>query len=52
MREVDRLPVLRDELAAHKAAARSAEPDELVFTTARGNACDKNTSRAVSWHRS
>jgi integrase len=36
VRQVDLLPILRDELAAHKAAARNASPRALVFATATG----------------
>jgi len=45
MREVDLLPLLRDELAAHKAAARSNGHDDLVFPTAAGTARDKDNAR-------
>lgn len=36
MREVELLPALRDELAEHKAGARDAHPDGLVFPTSKG----------------
>ena len=45
MREVDLLPLLRDELAAHKAAARAAGHDDLVFPTAAGTPRDKDNAR-------
>ena len=46
MRVVDASPDLRDELAAHKARARAAEPNDLVFVTRRGTARDRNNVRA------
>jgi hypothetical protein len=36
LRDVDLWPVLRDELAAWKAAAAHARPDDPVFATASG----------------
>lgn len=36
VREVDLLPALRGELAEHKAGARDARPDALVFATSEG----------------
>ncbi len=42
MRDVDLVPILRDELLQHRLAAGSAEPDDRVFTTARGGARDRN----------
>jgi integrase len=36
VRQIDLLPVLRDELAAYKARAPSTEPDGYVFATAAG----------------
>jgi integrase len=42
MREVDLLPMLRDELLQHRLSADSPEPDDRVFTTARGGARDRN----------
>ena len=36
IRDLDLLPVLRDELAAYKARLKSAEPNELVFGTRTG----------------
>jgi integrase len=48
MREVDLLPALRDELAAHKAVAASIAPDDPVFPTAAGTRRDKdNLARRV-----
>jgi integrase len=45
LRDVRLLPVLRDELAEHKAASRASGPDDLVFTTAQGAARDKDNAR-------
>ncbi len=45
MREVDLLPILRDELATHKAAARANAHDDLVFPTAAGTPRDKDNAR-------
>lgn len=36
LREITMLPILRDILAAHKARAGKADPDDLVFPTAKG----------------
>ena len=36
VREVALLPILRDELAAHRAEARYAAPEDYVFATSRG----------------
>jgi integrase len=36
VRQVDMLPLLRDELAALKASARNVQPDGLVFATTTG----------------
>src|SRR3954451_211122 len=48
MREVDMLPVLRDELLAYKASAKRAGLDDYVFTTAAGGKRDKdNLARRV-----
>ena len=48
MREVDMLPVLRDELLAYKASAKRTELDDHVFTTAAGGKRDKdNLARRV-----
>jgi integrase len=48
MREVDLLPALQDELAAHKAAAQDIGPDAPVFPTAAGTRRDKdNLARRV-----
>jgi integrase len=48
MREVDMLPVLRDELLAYKASADRTELDDYVFTTAAGGKRDKdNLARRV-----
>ncbi|MGI8557555.1 MAG: tyrosine-type recombinase/integrase [Solirubrobacteraceae bacterium] len=43
------LPVLRDELAAHKANSRSTGPDDLVLPTARGTARTKDNARQRVW---
>ena len=45
LREIDLLPILRDTLAAHKAAAYRCEPDDLVFPTATGGRRDRNNLR-------
>jgi integrase len=44
-REVDILPVLRDELLAWKASASNTKADALVFPTATGKARDKDNVR-------
>jgi integrase len=46
LRSVELSPDLRDELAAHKARARSAEPEALVFPTQAGTARDRANVRA------
>src|SRR5919108_587677 len=38
-------PLMRDELAAHKAASPNAGPDDAVFPTATGRARDKDNIR-------
>lgn len=45
VREVDILPVLRDELTEHKARSRNTGPDDLVFPTATGGRRDKDNIR-------
>ncbi len=45
VREVDSLPALRDELAAHKASSPTVSSADLVFPTARGTARDKDNAR-------
>jgi integrase len=45
LREIILLPLLRDELAAHQAVARSTGPEDPVFTTASGRARDKDNLR-------
>ena len=45
LREVALLPLLRDELAAHKASAKNVAPDALVFPSASGRARDKDNLR-------
>lgn len=45
LREIDLAPVLRDVLAAHKARAFSAGPDDLVFPTGTGGRRDKDNLR-------
>jgi integrase len=45
LREVPLLPVLRDELAAHKATSYSAVPDDPVFPTGTGGHRDKDNLR-------
>jgi integrase len=45
LREIDLLPILRDTLAAHKAAAYRCGPDDLVFPTATGGRRDRNNLR-------
>jgi integrase len=47
-RVVDVSPMLRDELLAHKARSRRAEPDDLVFATGRGTRQNRsNVTRRV-----
>src|SRR5919108_3630479 len=45
LREIPLLPLLRDELAAHKVASPNAGPDDAVFPTATGRARDKDNIR-------
>lgn len=45
LREIPLLPVLRDELAAHKAKASRTSPDDPVFPTAGGGTRDKDNLR-------
>lgn len=45
IREVRILPVLRDELTAHKLEVTSAETGELVFPTSSGSPRDKDNAR-------
>lgn len=45
LREIPLLPLLRDELAAHKGASRETGPDHPVFPTARGTLRDKDNVR-------
>jgi integrase len=45
LREIPLLPLLRDELAAHKAAARDIEADGPVFPSASGQRRDKDNVR-------
>jgi integrase len=45
LREIPLLPLLRDELAAHKAASHATGPDDPVFPTARGKFRDKDNIR-------
>ena len=42
------LPILRDILAAHKAATYRGDPDDLVFPTGTGGRRDKDNLRAAS----
>lgn len=45
LREIPFLPLLRDELAAHKARAAPEGPEDLVFPTAAGTMRDKDNLR-------
>jgi integrase len=45
LREIGLLPILRDELAAHKARAYRSGPDDLVFPTGTGGQRDKDNLR-------
>lgn len=45
LREIRLLPILRDELAAHKARAYRSGPDDLVFPTGTGGLRDKDNLR-------
>ncbi len=47
LREITILPILRDVLAAHKARARAIDPDDLVFTTARGKRRNSDNLRGL-----
>ncbi len=45
LREVSLLPILRDELATHKAASVRTEPEDPVFPTSTGSQRDKDNLR-------
>jgi integrase len=45
LREIPMQPVLRDVLAAHKASAASARPDDPVFTNGAGRRIDRDNLR-------
>ncbi len=45
VREVDMLPLLRDELASHKAASGNTGPDVPVFVTSSGKPRDRHNLR-------
>jgi integrase len=45
LREIPLLPLLRDELAVHKAKATNVDPDDFVFPTAAGTIRDKDNLR-------
>ncbi len=45
LREITLLPILRDELAAHKARAYRTGPDDLLFPTGTGGIRDKDNLR-------
>jgi integrase len=45
LREIPLLPLLRDELATHKASTYRAEPDDPVFPTGTGGRRDKDNIR-------
>jgi integrase len=45
VREIDLLPILRDELAAHKAARAATGPDDIVFVTSGGKPRDRHNLR-------
>jgi len=45
VREVDMLPLLRDELASHKAASGNTGPDVPVFVTSNGKPRDRHNLR-------
>jgi integrase len=45
VREVDLLPILRDELASHKAAAAKTGADDPVFVTSSGKIRDRHNLR-------
>jgi integrase len=46
LREITMLPILRDILAAHKAAAYRSGPDDLVFPSGTGGKRDKDNLRS------
>ena len=46
LREIRMLPILRDILAAHKAAAYRSGPDDLVFPSGTGGKRDKDNLRS------
>jgi integrase len=46
LREIPLLPVLRDVLAAHKAATYRGDPDAHVFLNAKGGVLNKDTLRS------
>jgi integrase len=46
LREVTLLPLLRDDLLAHKATTGDVSPDDPVFTSASGKARDKDNLRS------
>lgn len=46
LREITMLPILRDVLAAHKAAAYRSGPDDLVFPSGTGGRRDKDNLRS------
>jgi integrase len=50
LREIPLLPLLRDELAAHKLDAECGGPEALVFPSARGRARDKDNLRSRVLH--
>jgi integrase len=45
LREINLLPILRDELATHKATALSTAPEAPVFPTSTGGKRDKDNLR-------
>jgi integrase len=45
LREIPLLPLLRDELAAHKASTYRSDPNDLVFPTGTGGKRDKDNIR-------
>jgi integrase len=45
LREISMLPILRDELAAHKARCANTDPDRPVFPTSTGSYRDKDNIR-------
>lgn len=46
LREISMLPILRDVLAAHKAATYRGDPDAHVFLNAKGGVLNKDTLRS------